>query len=391
MAYVKANTQTIDVTRPKAKRKWIRLASGRMDSFFLIIVFVLFAFGLVMLFSASYANAYYYEGNSFHYIGRQAIIGSIGIALMLLISKIDYHILQKISVPLFLFSLLLLVVVLFMPGDANGIHRWIYIPIIGQFQPSELMKFAMILLFSSMIAANYNRMGKFSVGVLPFVLILAVIVILMYMEPHLSGIILMCSIAAVMLFVGGTKPRWFIMLGVVAAAALSYILLFAGNYMSGRAYYWLHPFSDPLNNTLQTDQSLLAIGSGGIMGLGLGQSKQKYMYLPEPQNDFIFAIICEELGVIGAIAVILLFLLFAYRGFGIASKAPDKFGTMLCVGIVAQIAVQAMLNIAVVTNTVPNTGISLPFFSYGGTALLMQLCEMGVVLSVSRQAQMEKD
>ncbi len=362
---------------------------GKMDSLFLIFVFALLAFGLVMLFSASYANAYYYEGNSFHYIGRQAAIGGVGVILMFVISKINYQIYRKLAIPFFIVGICLLILVLFTSGDENGIHRWISIG--GQqFQPSEFMKFAMITLFASMISANYNRMQQFKVGVLPFVILLGIIVVLMYMEPHLSGIILMCSIAAIMLFVGGTKPRWFIILGCVGAAGLLSILLFAGNYMGGRAYYWLHPFSDPLDNTLQTDQSLLSIGSGGIMGLGLGQSKQKYMYLPEPQNDFIFAIVCEELGVIGAIAVILLFVLFAYRGFGIASKSPDKFGALLCVGIVSQIAMQALLNIAVVTNTVPNTGISLPFFSYGGTALMMQLCEMGVVLNVSRYARMEK-
>lgn len=362
---------------------------GHMDSLYLVFVLALLAFGLIMLFSASYAYAYYYEGNSFYYIGRQILNALIGIIGMFIMTKIDYHVLRKIAIPVFIICLVLLVVVLFAPGDKNGIHRWIPLPFF-QFQPSEFMKFAMILLFASMISANYNRMHKFSVGVVPFILIVGIIVVLMYLEPHLSGIILMISIAGVMMFVGGTKPRWFVMLGTVVVVGVLSILLFAGNYMGGRAYYWLHPFSDPLKNTLQTDQSMLAIGSGGMMGVGLGYSKQKYMYLPEPQNDFIFAIVCEELGVIGAIAVILLFLLLAYRGFGIASRAPDKFGTMLCVGIIAQIVIQAFLNIAVVTNTVPNTGISLPFFSYGGTALIMQLMEMGIVLNVSRYARMEK-
>lgn len=376
-------------TKKKEKKRDFITEKGKMDSLFLIFVFALLAFGLVMLFSASYAYALYYHGNSFHYIGRQAIIGGVGVILMFAISKIDYHIYRKLSISFFIVGIILLILVLFTSGDENGIHRWISIG--GQqFQPSEFMKFAMITLFASMIAANYKNMQKFTVGVLPFVILLGIIVVLMYLEPHLSGIILMCSIAAIMLFVGGTKPRWFVLLGSVGAAGLLAILLFAGNYMGGRAYYWLHPFSDPLDNTLQTDQSLLSIGSGRIMGRGLGFSYQKYMYLPEPQNDFIFAIVCEELGVIGAIVVILLFVIFAYRGFGIASKSPDMFGTMLCIGIISQIAMQALLNIAVVTNTVPNTGISLPFFSYGGTALLMQLCEMGVVLNVSRYARLEK-
>lgn len=386
--------QTIDVTPTKQIRKKRRSSvlkkCGKMDPVFLILVFSLLCFGLVMLFSASFARAYYYEGNSFYYISKQAFYAVIGIAVMLIASRVDYHIFRKFSIFLYFFSFILLVIVLFMPGDANGIRRWINLGPFGQFQPSELMKFALITIFGSMIAANYSKMKTFRYGVVPFVLLLAPVVFLMYLEPHLSGIILMCSIAAVMMFVGGTRPKWFVMLGILAGAALLYILLFKGNYMSGRAFYWLHPFSDTLDKTMQTDQSLLAIGSGGFFGLGLGQSKQKFMYLPEVQNDFIFAIVCEELGVVGAIAVILLFVLLCYKGFEIASKSPDKFGALLCVGIVAQIGIQALLNIAVVTNTVPNTGISLPFFSYGGTALVMQLAEMGVVLNVSRHAMTQK-
>ena len=362
-----------------------------MDPVFLILVFILLAFGLIMLFSASFARAYYYkQGNSFHFILKQSLYAAIGLVGMFVMSKINYNKLRKFAMPLFLISLCLLVVVLFMKGDANGIKRWIKIGSLIQFQPSELMKFSLILLFSSMISANYNKMRTFRYGVLLFSILLGIVVALMYLEPHLSGIILMCSIAGVMMFVGGTKPRWFIILFLIAGAALVYILFFKGNYMSGRVYYWLHPFSDPIKNTMQTDQSLLAIGSGGVFGLGLGRSRQKFMYLPEVHNDFIFAVICEELGIVGAIVVIVLFLLFCYKGFEIASKSSDKFGTLLCAGIVAQFGIQAMFNIAVVTATVPNTGISLPFFSYGGTALAMQLAEMGVVLGVSRKASTPK-
>ncbi len=383
--------EKIDVGSYKSKRGRNVGVEKRMDPIFLILVFVLLAFGLVMLFSASFARAYYYEnGNSFFYISRQAIHAIIGVVGMFIISKIDYHRYRKFAFPLFIFALFLLVAVLFMKGDENGIKRWINLGPIGQFQPSELMKFAIILLFASIIAANYNKMKTFSFGVLPFVTLLAIVIILMYLEPHLSGIILMCSIAGVMMFVGGTKPKYFFILFALAGCALIYIMFFKGNYMSGRAYYWLHPFSDPRDQTMQTDQSLLAIGSGGVFGLGLGQSRQKFMYLPEVQNDFIFAVICEELGIIGAIAVILLFLLLCYKGFEIASKSPDKFGALLCVGIVAQFGIQALFNIAVVTATIPNTGISLPFFSYGGTALVMQLFEMGVVLNVSRYSSTTK-
>ncbi|EEG29196.1 cell division protein FtsW [[Clostridium] methylpentosum DSM 5476] len=366
-----------------------REKQGKMDLVFFILVLVLLAFGLIMLFSASYANAYYYKGNSFQYIGRQAVFAVIGVIAMLVISRIDYHFWRKFAPWIFLVALLLMIAVLFTKGDENGIKRWFYIGPF-QFQPSEIMKFAIILLFSAMISTNYKKMSTFKNGVLPYILILGVVSFLMYKEPHLSGTILILGIGAVLMFVGGTKPRWFIMLGGVIAVFLTFALTVGKDYMGDRFYYWLHPFSDPMNKTLQTDQSLLSIGSGGLLGLGLGKSKQKYMYLPEPQNDFIFAIVCEELGFIGAVLVILLFILFVYKGFSIASKSPDKFGMLLCVGVAAQIGVQALLNIAVVTNSIPNTGISLPFFSYGGTALTMQLAEIGVILNVSRHAAMEK-
>lgn len=363
---------------------------NKVDPIFLILVFSLLAFGLVMLFSASFARALYENGNSFYYISKQGIFALLGVCTMFVVSKIDYHIYKKYAIPLFAVSFILLVLVLFTSGDENGIKRWIGLGPFGQFQPSELMKLAMIMVFSLLIAKNYNKMKTFSCGVLPFAIILLAIVALMYLEPHLSGIILMGCIASVMMFVGGTRLRWFGILLSLAALALLYLLLFKGNYMTGRAFYWLHPFSDPQNNTMQTDQSLLAIGSGGVFGEGLGKSRQKFMYLPEVQNDFIFSVVCEELGIIGAISVILLFVLFCYKGFEIASKAPDKFGSMLCIGIISQIGMQALLNIAVVTATVPNTGISLPFFSYGGTALCMQLLEMGIVLNVSRHSQTAK-
>lgn len=363
---------------------------NKVDPIFLILVFSLLAFGLVMLFSASFARALYENGNSFYYISKQGIFALLGVCAMFVVSKIDYHIYKKYAIPLFVVSFILLLLVLCTSGDENGIKRWIGLGPFGQFQPSELMKLAMIMVFSLLIAKNYNKMKTFSCGVLPFAIILLAIVALMYLEPHLSGIILMGCIASVMMFVGGTRLRWFGILLSLAALALLYLLLFKGNYMTGRAFYWLHPFSDPQNNTMQTDQSLLAIGSGGVFGEGLGKSRQKFMYLPEVQNDFIFSVVCEELGIIGAISVILLFVLFCYKGFEIASKAPDKFGSMLCIGIISQIGMQALLNIAVVTATVPNTGISLPFFSYGGTALCMQLLEMGIVLNVSRHSQTAK-
>ena len=341
-----------------------------------------------MLFSASFANAYYIKNDSLYYIKRQLIFAILGVVAMLIISKIDYHILHKFSIPLYALSVLLLVVVLFCP-PVNGARRWI--PIGISFQPSEIAKFAIILLFAQLIAINHKKMGTFKYGVLTFVFLLAPILLLMYFEPHLSGMVLITLIACLMMFIGGTKIKWFAIGGAVAVAGLLVIIFSGGiEYALGRVQGWLDPFSDPKDSTYQTIQSLIAIGSGGLFGKGLGNSRQKYLFLPEPQNDFIFAIVCEELGFIGALIIIVLFGLLVWRGFVIAIKAPDKFGSMLAAGIVIQVGLQTLLNIAVVTNTMPNTGISLPFFSYGGTSLMMLLAQMGVVLSVSRQSTLKK-
>ena len=365
--------------------------TGLYDPVFLILILSLLGFGLVMLFSASFARAFYLNhGNSLHYISKQFINATIGLIGMFVIAKIDYRKYMNLALPAYLLGVLVLVLVLIVGvPDKHGIKRWLYVGPI-QFQPSELTKIALILLFSAMVSKNYKKMKLFHVGVVRFVAVLGVVLILMFLEPHLSGAVVICSIAGVMMFVGGTRIRWFVLIFTLALCALLYILLFKGNYMSGRAYFWLHPFSDPQNQTMQTDQSLLAIGSGGFFGLGLGQSRQKFLFLPEVQNDFIFAVICEELGAIGAFAVIGLFLCFCYKGFEIATRTNDKFGCMLCTGIVSQFVIQAIYNIAVVTSTIPNTGISLPFFSYGGTAIVVQLWELGIVLNISKHANTPK-
>ncbi|HIZ56716.1 MAG TPA: putative lipid II flippase FtsW [Firmicutes bacterium] len=357
---------------------------------FLVLVLILLAFGLLMLFSASYAYAQYYQGDSFHYIKKQALVAVIGVACMLIVSKIDYTIYKKYTYWIYGGAIFLLVLVLLV-NIKNSIKRWIYVPGVGQFQPSEVAKFALIVLFAYLIAKHGEKMNTFQYGVFPFVLFLGITAGLIIIEPHLSGTILIMGIGLIMMFVGGTRYRWFILLLVAAAVGVVLVLTFGREYMAERLQGWFDPFSDPQDSTYQTMESLLTIGSGGLLGVGLGNSRQKYLFLPEPQNDFIFAIICEELGFIGAMVVILLFVLFVYRGFAIAAKAPDKFSMMLAVGITTQIGLQAMLNIAVVTNTIPNTGISLPFFSYGGTALFLQLLEMGVILNVSRHASLEKE
>ncbi len=363
-----------------------------MDLPFLVLVLTLVAFGLVMLYSASYAVALYRRNDAFAYIRPQLLFAAVGLIALYLASRVDYHIYHKLAWPMLALSLVLLVVVLFMP-EYNGCKRWIVLPGLGTLQPSEIAKFSVILTFSHIISLNHQRMKRFSVGVLPFAAILGVLAVLMLLEPHLSGTLLLFGIGAVLMFVGGTGMRWFALAGGLGAAAIAGAVILLPDlvpYAADRLSSWIDPFSDPLGDGHQTIQSLYAIGSGGATGLGLGNSRQKYLYVPEPQNDFIFSILCEELGFVGACLVILLFVLLLLRGAVIALRAPDKFGALLTVGFVVQVVMQAVLNMAVVTNTIPNTGISLPFFSSGGTSLMMLLGEMGIVLSVSRQGLQEK-
>ena len=358
-----------------------------MDLPFLLLILTLVAFGLVMLGSASWAVGLYRRGDAYAYLRPQLLFAAAGLAALWAASRVDYHIYHRLAWPLLGLSLVLLTVVLFMP-EYNGCKRWIVLPGLGTLQPSEIAKFSVVLVFSHIIALNQSRMDQFRVGVLPFVAILGVVAVLMLLEPHLSGTLLILVIGAVLMFVGGTGLRWFGLAGTGALTALSLALVLLPDlvpYAADRLSSWLDPFADPLGDGHQTIQSLYAIGSGGATGLGLGNSRQKHLYVPEPQNDFIFSILCEELGFVGAALVLVLFFLLLWRGLVIAVRAPDKFGALLAVGFVVQVCMQAVLNIAVVTNTIPNTGISLPFFSSGGTSLMMLLGEMGIVLSVSRQ------
>ena len=358
-----------------------------MDLPFLLLILTLVAFGLIMLGSASWAVGLYLRGDAYAYLRPQLLFAAVGLAALWAASRVDYHIYHRLAWPLLGLSLVLLAVVLFMP-EYNGCKRWIVLPGLGTLQPSEIAKFSVVLVFSHIIALNQSRMDQFRVGVLPFAAILGVVAVLMLLEPHLSGTLLILAIGAVLMFVGGTGLRWFGLAGAGALTALSLALVLLPDlvpYAADRLSSWLDPFADPLGDGHQTIQSLYAIGSGGATGLGLGNSRQKHLYVPEPQNDFIFSILCEELGFVGAALVLLLFFLLLWRGLVIAVRAPDKFGALLAVGFVVQVCLQAVLNIAVVTNTIPNTGISLPFFSSGGTSLMMLLGEMGIVLSVSRQ------
>ena len=384
--------------RRPMRYKLFSLGAG-LDMPLLIFILVLLAIGLVMLFSASYANSYYLQGNSYYYISRQAVFAVFGVAAMLVISTFDYHSFHKLAIVIFGVSLFLLVFLLICryahiesianwEGDAT---RWLNFGIVS-FQPSEIAKFALIVLFAHMISRNLDRMDTFRYGVVPYVAIMGLVAALIFLESHLSATLIILALGAIMMFVGGTKPRWFLIGGVLVAAVLLFVVVTKGGYQMDRIRIWLDPFSSDLDRDLthQTRQSLYAIGSGGLLGVGLGQSRQKYLYLPAPQNDFIFAIVCEELGFVGALVIIVLFALLIWRGVYVSIHARDKFGMLLGLGITFQVGLQAVLNICVVTNTIPNTGISLPFFSYGGTALLMLLGQMGILLNISRSANVEK-
>lgn len=345
-----------------------------------------------MMFSASYAYAYYYYGgNGYYYITRQLVFAVIGICAMFIASRFDYRILRRFAWPIMAVSYVLLMVVLFLP-KVKGVRRWINLGF-TTFQPSEIAKFTLVVVFAHLVASNYAKMKTFKYGIFPFAVVLGTTVVLLMAEPHLSATVLMCLIGAIMMFVGGSNLKWFALVGGVGVAGIGIAAMIPQviAYAMTRLQYWRDPFSDPQGYGFQTLQSLYAIASGGLMGVGVGNSKQKYLYLPEPQNDFVFAIVCEELGFIGAVLIILLFVLLVWRGFVIAARCRDRFGAMLVVGLTSQVGLQAMLNIAVVTNTIPNTGISLPFFSAGGTALTMLLAQMGVILSVSRQTTLTKE
>ena len=363
----------------KTKDKVLLDERGLLDLPFLALTVLLVLIGVIMVFSASYARAYYLTGNSTYYFARQAIFAVAGIAGMLFVSRLNYQLWRSASFIILLVSVFFLMLVPIIGSTANGAKRWIEVAGI-RFQPSELAKIAIIMIIST----YRDKMRTFRYGILPFVVIMVVLCGLVALERHFSCILIMLLLAAAMLFLGGVQLKWFA-LGGIAVGLFAFIYLKTQGYAGSRITAWRDPASDPTDNGYQILQSLYAIGSGGLMGLGLGKSRQKYLYLPEEHNDYIFPILCEELGFVGAVVVILLFILLIVRGYYIAMHARDRFGALLAAGISTHFALQTFLNIGVVTNFLPATGISLPFFSYGGTALLMQLFEAGIVLAVSRQ------
>ena len=357
---------------------------------FLFLLLLLLTVGLIMLWSASYAQSEYDTGytDSGRYLRKQAACAAIGIAAMVFFSRVPAGLWYRLAWPLYGVSIVLLLSVLVIGQEVNGARRWINIAGI-QFQPSEVAKFAEILLFARLTRHFGPDARTFRYGVLGFGMALMGILVPLALEKHLSAIMLMGMVAVVMMFVAGTHPKW-LLAGAGAAAIFVLIYITFMGYAGDRVTAWLHPEQDPGDTGYQILQSLYAIGSGGLFGLGWGKSKQKYLYLPFQYNDYIFAIVCEELGLVGALLIMALFAMLIIRGYWIALRSSDRFSTVLAAGLITLIAVQTVLNLGVVTNLLPSTGIALPFFSYGGTALAVNLGEMGIVLGISRQRNQRK-
>ena len=366
------------------------LKAEGVDIPFLVLVLLLLTVGLAMLYSASFAQSQYDTGytSTTRYLEKQGICALIGLGAMWLFSRIRAEVWFRSAWWLYGISIVLLLSVLVAGQSVNGAKRWIQIAGI-QFQPSEVAKFAMIVLFARLTKGFGQNAGLFRYGVLGFGCALLGILVPLALEKHLSAILLMGMVAVVMMFIAGTSPKW-LLAGAGAAGVFVVVYITFMGYAGDRVTAWLHPEEDPSDTGYQILQSLYAIGSGGVFGLGLGRSKQKYLYLPFQYNDYIFAVVCEELGLVGALLIIGLFAALILRGYWIALRAPDRFSTVLAAGIVTLMAVQTVLNLCVVTNLLPSTGIALPLFSYGGTALAVNLGELGIVLGISRYRNQPK-
>ena len=366
--------------------------SGGFSIPFMIIVFALLTIGLIMMFSASYVTAKYENGDSMYYIKRQLVFAVAGVFLMFLFSRINPEIYKKLTIPVFIVCLILLVLVLFFPSRPEGMSdefkRWLRIPGIGTFQPSDIAKLGIIMFFAWAMDKYKSLLEQKWWAAAVLFGTTAALCILIYLEKHLSCTILVFFICIGMMFLGGVDNRWFIAGLAIGIPLVIAVIVFRhqilSDYQAARIDSFFVKDYDDIDTRWQTNQSLFALGSGGFFGLGLGNSKQKYLYMSEPQNDFIFAIVGEELGFVRCVLILLLFALLIFVGFTIADKSRSLYNRLLVLGIMLHIGLQTILNILVVTDMMPNTGISLPFFSYGGTALVMQLVEMGMVLSVSR-------
>ncbi len=374
-------------------KKIVKTPKKPFDFILFITVILLLAFGVVMVLSASAPYADSIMGSSYYYVIRQAIFAGVGIVAMLIISKIDYKIYKKFYKIAYVLAILALISVA-IPGigsEAKGAKRWIELPIIGRFQPSEIAKILLILFYAGYLTDHKNELNTFLKGfVMPLVWLIPPVLILFFIQDHLSAIIVIGAIVCVMMIMAGTKMRYFLTIGMGGLACVVIAILILaqatgkGGFRMDRLTAFMNPWADPTKSGWQIIQSLYAIGSGGLFGVGLGESKQKYLYLSEPHNDFIFAIIAEELGFVGCLVVICLFGVFIWRGLLTSMKAENTFGSLLAVGITSLIGIQAIINMAVVTASMPVTGMSLPFISYGGTALLIVIGCVGILLNISR-------
>ena len=372
------------------KRKINKFSSfleNPIDYTLLITILLLLTLGLIMVLSASSPTSLSKSGNSYTYFIKQFIFASIGICAMCIISNIDYRFYKKLYKISYILAILLLLFVLIFGKTVNGAKRWLYVTESLSFQPSEIVKFCMIIFYAGLLTKNRGELHLFLKGWIKHLAFLIPIIGLLIIEPHLSASIVIIGICGIMIWIAGCK-LWQIVIPGFSLGIPTLLLAIwkIPRFSHGikRITTFLDPWQDKLGDGWQVIQSLYAIGSGGLFGAGLGQSKQKYLYLPEPQNDFIFSVLAEEFGFIGCIFVIILFGIFIWRGILIAMKAPDMFGSLVAVGITAMIGLQVIINIAVVTSSMPATGMPLPFFSYGGTALFIILCQMGVLLNISR-------
>ena len=382
------------MAKKRKEKTFSSFLNNPIDFTLLITILLLLSIGLIMVLSASSPSALAESGNSYSYFSKQLIFAILGIVAMLFISKIDYRFYEKFYKHAWIISLVLLALVLIAGKTVNGAKRWIYVTETLSFQPSEVVKLLMIVFYAGILVKDRDELGSYTKGFIKHICLLAPIIGLLLLQPHFSASIVIIGICSIMMIMAGCKFWQFAatgLVGICAGGGIATVLYLASEWFRNKFQYivtrfitFTDPWKDATDSGWQIIQSLYAIGSGGLFGAGLGESKQKYLYLSEPHNDFIFAVLAEELGFVGCLVVFLLFAIFIWRGVLIAMKAPDMFGSLVAIGITSLVGVQVIINIAVVTSSMPVTGMQLPFFSYGGTALFILLCEVGVLLSISR-------
>ena len=372
------------MAKKKKEKSFSSFLNNPIDFTLLITILLLLSIGLIMVLSASSPSALSESGDSYAYFSKQLLFAILGIIAMLFISKIDYRFYQKFYKHAWWISLILLALVLVAGKTVNGAKRWIHVTETLSFQPSEIVKLLMIIFYAGMLMKDRDELHLYGKGFIKHVCMLAPIIGLLLLEPHFSSSIVIIGICSIMMIMAGCKFWHFLATGGAVGIPGALALIIFSEYRLQRVVTFLDPWKDATGDGWQVIQSLYAIGSGGLFGTGLGESKQKFLYIPEPHNDFIFSILGEELGFVGCTAVLILFAIFIWRGILIAMKAPDMFGSLVAIGITSLVAIQVIINVAVVTSSMPATGMPLPFFSYGGTALFILLCEMGILLNISR-------